>query len=34
LAGPVYGKGKATEIIKLVDDMERHSVEDLLEMLR
>ena len=34
LAGPVYGKGKAVEIIKLIDAMEKHSVEDLLEKLR
>jgi 2-methylcitrate dehydratase PrpD len=34
LAGPVYGKGKAAEIIKLIDDLEKHSVEGLLEKLR
>ena len=34
LAGPVYGKGKAAEIIKLIDNMEQHSVEDLLVKLR
>jgi 2-methylcitrate dehydratase PrpD len=34
LAGPVYGKGKSAEIIKLIDDLEKHSVEDLLEKLR
>lgn len=34
LAGPVYGKGKATEIIRLIDSLEKHSVEDLLEKLR
>lgn len=34
LAGPVYGKGKATEIIKMIDGLEKHSVEDLLEKIR
>lgn len=34
LAGPVYGKGKAADIIKLIDALEQHSVEDLLEVLR
>lgn len=34
LAAPVYGKGKASEIIKLIDTMEQHSVEDLLVKLR
>jgi len=34
LAGPVYGKGKAAEIIKLIDGLEQHSVEDLLKRLR
>lgn len=34
LAGPVYGKGKAVDIIKLIDTLEQHSVEDLLERLR
>lgn len=34
LAAPVYGKGKAAEIIKLIDTMEQHSVDDLLVKLR
>jgi 2-methylcitrate dehydratase PrpD len=34
LAEPVYGKAKAADIIKLIDSIEQHSVEDLLEMLR
>lgn len=34
LAGPVYGKGKAVKIIKLIDSMEQHSVEELLMKLR
>lgn len=34
LAGPVYGKGKANEIIKTIDRMEQHSIEDLLVLLR
>jgi 2-methylcitrate dehydratase PrpD len=34
LAAPVYGRGKARQIIDMVDSIERHSVEDLLELLR
>ncbi|KAM0720810.1 hypothetical protein Q7P37_003095 [Cladosporium fusiforme] len=34
LAGPVYGKGKAAEIVKLIDTLEQHSVEDLLAKTR
>jgi len=34
LAAPVYGKGKAAEIIKLIDSLEEHSVEDLLVKTR
>lgn len=34
LAAPVYGKGKAAEIIRLIDSIEQHSVEDLLEKVR
>ena len=34
LASPVYGKGKAKDVISMIDDMEKHSVEDLLVLLR
>jgi 2-methylcitrate dehydratase PrpD len=34
LAAPVYGKGRAAEIIKLIDSLEEHSVEDLLVKVR
>lgn len=34
LAAPVYGKGRAAEIIRMIDSLEEHSVEDLLERLR
>ena len=34
LAAPVYGKGKAAEIIKLIDSLEEHSVENLLVKVR
>ena len=34
LAVPVYGKAKAQEIIKMIDHMEQHSVEELLSLLR
>ena len=34
LAVPVYGKGKAAAIIKLIDSLEEHSVEDLLVKVR
>jgi 2-methylcitrate dehydratase PrpD len=34
LAAPVYGKGIAAEIIKLIDSLEEHSVEDLLVKVR
>ena len=34
LAGPVYGKGKAQDIIGTIDHMEDHSVEELLVLLR
>ncbi|KAK3716047.1 hypothetical protein LTR37_006777 [Vermiconidia calcicola] len=34
LAAPVYGKGKANDIIQTVDNMEGHSVEELLVLLR
>jgi len=34
LAAPVYGKGKAAEIVRLIDSLEEHSVEDLLVKVR
>lgn len=34
LAGSVYGKDKAAEIIKHIDSLEQHSVEELLVRLR
>ena len=34
LAGPVYGKGKTNEIIKTIDQIESHTIEDLLVLLR
>ena len=34
LAAPVYGKGKAMEIVKMIDQLERHSIENLLVLLR
>jgi 2-methylcitrate dehydratase PrpD len=34
LAGPMYGKRKANEIIKTIDRIEQHSIEDLLVLLR
>jgi 2-methylcitrate dehydratase PrpD len=34
LAAPVYGKGRAAEIIRLVDGLEEHSVEELLVKVR
>ena len=34
LAAPVYGKGKAQDIIKMIDGLEQRSVEDLLVLLR
>lgn len=34
LAGPVYGKGKARDIIRAVDGLEERRVEDLLVLLR
>ena len=34
LAGPVYGKSKARDIITTVDHIEDHSIEDLLVLLR
>ena len=34
LAAPVFGKGKANDIIKMIDGIEDHSVEDLLVLLR
>jgi len=34
LAGPVYGEGRAGEIIRLIDALEEHSVEELLVKVR
>lgn len=34
LAGPVYGKSKAGDIINTIDNIESHTIEDLLVLLR